>query len=448
MAISVTCTCGKQFKVKDELAGKRGKCSSCGQVLSIPTLASSAALEKATAPLRACPACWEALQPNAVICLYCGHDLRTGKQVPQAMSTAPAAPARPSANVPSSSGLFEFEDAVPSAPSAKVPASSARLWIALIVVGTCLAGVAAAVALLTWGREAGNSAIAPPRSPKADGPVAKKEGPDSKVTPDSTIDQPALKKLLAKVTAITPDDVARYEKFLDAPSLLNAIAYQGTLPYTGDDVRDAINLGLEKLAIAALIRLIQEKKNSTDKADLLICAQSIKALGQFRSHAKEATPLLAELQNYKDNAVGSAAKLALEDINGKPLPPTTAEARDAVLSLVRVVVDAKVLAKARDGDRETVIFALVDRNISIERATEAVVKLKCEPEAVLALLKVISDKRSSRELVEQTACGNAVRALGCFGPEAKDAAPVLTELLNHHDKFVAGEAKDSLKKIQ
>ena len=449
MAISVTCVCGKQFKVKDELAGKRGKCAACGQVLSIPTLASSAALEKATpAPLRGCPACREALQPNAVICLHCGHDLRTGKQVPQAMSTAPAAPARPSANVPSSSGLFEFEDAVPSAPSAKVPASSARLWIALIVVGTCLAGVAAAVALLTWGREAGNSAIAPPRSPKADGPVAKKEGPDSKVTPDSTIDQPALKKLLAKVTAITPDDVARYEKFLDAPSLLNAIAYQGTLPYTGDDVRDAINLGLEKLAIAALIRLIQEKKNSTDKADLLICAQSIKALGQFRSHAKEATPLLAELQNYKDNAVGSAAKLALEDINGKPLPPTSAEARDAVLSLVRVVVDAKVLAKARDGDRETVIFALVDRNISIERATEAVVKLKCEPEAVLALLKVISDKRSSRELVEQTACGNAVRALGCFGPEAKDAAPVLTELLNHHDKFVAGEAKDSLKKIQ
>ena len=315
MAISVTCACGKQFKVKDELAGKRGKCSSCGQVLSIPTLASSADQEKATpAPLRGCPACREALQPNAVICLYCGHDLRTGKQVPQAMSTAPAAPARPSANVPSSSGLFEFEDAVPSAPSAKVPASSARLWIALIVVGTCLAGVAAAVALLTWGREAGNSAIAPPRSPKADGPVAKKEGPDSKVTPDSTIDQPALKKLLAKVTAITPDDVARYEKFLDAPSLLNAIAYQGTLPYTGDDVRDAINLGLEKLAIAALIRLIQEKKNSTDKADLLICAQSIKALGQFRSHAKEATPLLAELQNYKDNAVGSAAKLALEDI--------------------------------------------------------------------------------------------------------------------------------------
>ena len=384
------------------------------------------------------------------------------------MSSAPAAPARPSANVPSSSGLFEFEDAVPSAPSAKVPTSSARLWIALIVVGTCLAGVAAAIALLTWGREAGNSAIAPPRSPKADGPVAKKEGPDSKVTPDSTIDQPVLKKLLAKVTAITPDDVARYEKFLDAPSLLNAIAYQGTLPYTGDDVRDAINLGLEKLAIAALIRLIQEKKNSTDKADLLICAQSIKALGQFGSHAKEATPLLAKLQNNKDNAVGSSAKLALADINGKPQPPPTpppvdipskttpppagtqpsAEARDAVLSLVRVVIDAKVLAKARGRSDQDILFALVDRNISIDNATKAVVKLKCEPEAVLALLKVISDKRSSRELVEQTACGNAVRALGCFGPEAKDAAPVLTELLNHHDKFVAGEAKDSLKKIQ
>jgi hypothetical protein len=41
MAIIVTCTCGKQFKVKEELAGKRGKCAACGRVLSVPTLAPS-----------------------------------------------------------------------------------------------------------------------------------------------------------------------------------------------------------------------------------------------------------------------------------------------------------------------------------------------------------------------------------------------------------------------
>ena len=143
MAISVTCTCGKQFKVKDELAGKRGKCAACGQVLSIPAIPSSAALEKAIpAPLRACPACWEALQPNAVICLHCGHDLRTGKQVPQAKSAAP------------------------SRPSAEAPVASARLWIALIAGGICLAGVVAAVALLSWGRGPGISAVAPKTNPK------------------------------------------------------------------------------------------------------------------------------------------------------------------------------------------------------------------------------------------------------------------------------------------
>ncbi len=80
MAIRVTCTCGKQFQVKEELAGKRGKCAACGQVLSIPTLASSAVQEKATpAPQRACPICWETLQPNAVICLL--RDRTNGTQV-------------------------------------------------------------------------------------------------------------------------------------------------------------------------------------------------------------------------------------------------------------------------------------------------------------------------------------------------------------------------------
>lgn len=36
MPISVTCDCGQSFKLKDELAGKKGKCPSCGGVLVIP----------------------------------------------------------------------------------------------------------------------------------------------------------------------------------------------------------------------------------------------------------------------------------------------------------------------------------------------------------------------------------------------------------------------------
>jgi hypothetical protein len=167
MAIHVTCTCGKQFKVKEELAGKRGKCAACGRALSVPTLAPSADQEKASpSPRRACPTCRQALQPKAVICLNCGLDLRTGKQLPQAKSSAPAAPSRP---------------------SAKAPASSARLWIALIAGGICLAGIVAAVALLSWGRGPGISAIAPQPNPGTQnvsaaanappGPVAAQQAP-------------------------------------------------------------------------------------------------------------------------------------------------------------------------------------------------------------------------------------------------------------------------------
>jgi hypothetical protein len=116
---------------------------------------------------------------------------------------------------------------------------------------------------------------------------------------------------------VTPENVALYEKFLREPSASNAFFYLGTLPYTGDDVQDIVKLGLEKPAIVALIQLIQEKKNSSDKADLLMCGQSIKALGQFGPHAREVIPLLAELQTSRDNAVGSSAKLAIASINGK-----------------------------------------------------------------------------------------------------------------------------------
>ena len=36
MAIEMQCECGKQFQVKDEHAGMRGKCPACGSVLAIP----------------------------------------------------------------------------------------------------------------------------------------------------------------------------------------------------------------------------------------------------------------------------------------------------------------------------------------------------------------------------------------------------------------------------
>jgi hypothetical protein len=50
MAISFSCPCGKKLNVKDELAGKRGKCPACGELLTIPQPAKPAQ-EWSLAPL-------------------------------------------------------------------------------------------------------------------------------------------------------------------------------------------------------------------------------------------------------------------------------------------------------------------------------------------------------------------------------------------------------------
>ena len=185
MAILVTCTCGKQFRVKTELAGKRGKCAACGQVISVPNLAQSG--EKAvSAPPRACSTCREPLQPSAVICLNCGLDLRTGKQLPRVKSSAGVARSKPPAGFPT---------------------SAVRLWIALAAGGTCLVGVAVAVILFIWDRGPG-STVSMPEPKLGSGNVSSATnsppGPDEKKQPTDLgsktgPDQLVVAKLLAKV---------------------------------------------------------------------------------------------------------------------------------------------------------------------------------------------------------------------------------------------------------
>src|SRR5688572_14516442 len=53
MPIPVTCTCGKRVAAKDEFAGKRLKCPSCGGAIAIP--ASQAAAPQPAAPAQADP---------------------------------------------------------------------------------------------------------------------------------------------------------------------------------------------------------------------------------------------------------------------------------------------------------------------------------------------------------------------------------------------------------
>jgi predicted RNA-binding Zn-ribbon protein involved in translation (DUF1610 family) len=55
MSIAVTCSCGKKLQVKDELAGKRGKCPACGALLTIPQPPSSPPLAQLAPPLQSPP---------------------------------------------------------------------------------------------------------------------------------------------------------------------------------------------------------------------------------------------------------------------------------------------------------------------------------------------------------------------------------------------------------
>ena len=153
--------------------------------------------------------------------------------------------------------------------------------------------------------------------PKADVPVAKKDvakkEPNNGTTKAADVNAPAVSKLLAKVANVS-SSMNHYEKVLADPSGVHFLVYVASFPISRDDVQEVISQGLEKPAVSALIKLIQEKKSSTDKADRLVGSQAMIALSYFGPSAREATPLLEELQNHKDKAVGSTAKLALAEI--------------------------------------------------------------------------------------------------------------------------------------
>ncbi len=97
MSIQVICECGKSYKLKDETAGKKVRCPNCQAVIRVPADMGSAADTSANMPdplpsqepAKAsrpesgiqCPSCQAPLDENAVICVQCGLDLRTGKKL-------------------------------------------------------------------------------------------------------------------------------------------------------------------------------------------------------------------------------------------------------------------------------------------------------------------------------------------------------------------------------
>lgn len=100
MPIQVTCgQCKQTLAAPDTLAGKAAKCPKCSAIINIPAAAPAApALSPLGAPAGAaagfgapapsgaipggsvCPTCYSSLPPNAVLCVKCGFNLKTGQQ--------------------------------------------------------------------------------------------------------------------------------------------------------------------------------------------------------------------------------------------------------------------------------------------------------------------------------------------------------------------------------
>lgn len=79
MPISVQCTCGKTFRVKDELAGLPVTCQVCGAQILATEAPAVPPIHAPTAPPSAgtssCPACAEPIPAGARRCPHCGESL-------------------------------------------------------------------------------------------------------------------------------------------------------------------------------------------------------------------------------------------------------------------------------------------------------------------------------------------------------------------------------------
>lgn len=93
MPIPFQCACGASLKVKDALAGKKVKCPTCGNSVLVPAPPEEG--DDDLVDVKECPSCGETLAGDAVICIDCGHDFRTGKK------------ARPKAKKPARGGSAE-----------------------------------------------------------------------------------------------------------------------------------------------------------------------------------------------------------------------------------------------------------------------------------------------------------------------------------------------------
>jgi hypothetical protein len=90
MSIPVKCSCGKTIQAQPEHAGKRIRCPDCKAIVSVPApevpvevaeVAEVAEQGYDVAKVRKCPGCRREWPANTVICVECGYNFETGKQL-------------------------------------------------------------------------------------------------------------------------------------------------------------------------------------------------------------------------------------------------------------------------------------------------------------------------------------------------------------------------------
>ncbi len=96
MPIRVKCQCQQQFDAPDHLAGKTVKCPKCASPIRIPNPTASTRTAPTPPSLMAglldevgvkqrvatgCPGCGAGYAPDAVLCVECGYNFRTGRRM-------------------------------------------------------------------------------------------------------------------------------------------------------------------------------------------------------------------------------------------------------------------------------------------------------------------------------------------------------------------------------
>jgi hypothetical protein len=82
MAIQLTCGCGKRLQVADDQAGRKVRCPACKELVPVPDEAGGDdGMPYAMASYRKCPVCKHEWPGDAVVCVDCGYNFKTGQRM-------------------------------------------------------------------------------------------------------------------------------------------------------------------------------------------------------------------------------------------------------------------------------------------------------------------------------------------------------------------------------